>query len=130
MSSYIMQNGVLSKTDRNLIEESGWGDETQQCHEYPGYIYSADVEFGSGDVIKIYNRADGDKFGKALVDFAFLVTPLFLPVLTGAFPDPFIPLKHLFVSATRQIISAGILVVPQDRCQLSWEKLYVACVVV
>jgi hypothetical protein len=76
MSSYIMKNGVLSKTDRNLIEESGWGDETQQSNQYPGYIPYDKIDFGCG-VIEIFTRNDCAKhestYGKALVDFTFLV---------------------------------------------------------
>jgi hypothetical protein len=71
-----MQNGVLSKTDRDLVEESGWGDETQQANQYPGYVPHDKIDFGC-DVIEIFTRNDCAKhestYGKALVDFAFLV---------------------------------------------------------
>jgi hypothetical protein len=71
-----MQNGVLSKTDRDLVEESGWGYETQQTNQYPGYVPYDKIDFGC-DVIEIFTRNDcttrESTYGKALVDFAFLV---------------------------------------------------------
>jgi hypothetical protein len=72
-----MKDGVLSKTDRNLVEESGWGDEDHQPNEYPGYITHDKIDFEDGDVIEIYRHIEDmksvDVFGKPLVDFAFIV---------------------------------------------------------
>jgi hypothetical protein len=63
-----MSNGVLTKTDRDLVEESGWKEDV---NEYPGYINTDKMEFGGCDAIEIFTRDIVRK--EALVEFDYLV---------------------------------------------------------